>query len=73
MNYEARPYQRRVGKKNGADLGVDGAHPGGMKAGSRGSKRSETPGLEAARVCIPKGCQRASRSGIRLNCDLTTS
>jgi len=33
-------------------------HPGGMKDGSRGSKRSETPGSIPACVRIPEGCQK---------------
>jgi hypothetical protein len=35
-------------------------HPGGMKDGSRGSKRSETPGPATARIRIPKGCQKGA-------------
>ena len=35
-------------------------HPGGMKEGSRRSKRSETPGPTALRACTPKGCQSGS-------------
>ncbi len=50
----------RMGKNSGVDLGSAGTHPGGMKEGSRGSKRSETPGPAAA--CsphpggMPEGC-----------------
>ena len=40
-----------------------GIHPGGMKEGSRGSKRSETPGPAAACPRIPEGCQKAHAPG----------
>ncbi len=38
-------------------------HPGGMEEGSRGSKRSETPGSATACAGIPEGCQRAACPG----------
>ncbi len=37
-------------------------HPEGMKEGSRGSKRSETPGSSATRLRIPEGCQRTGHT-----------
>ncbi len=60
----SRQYHHR--RKNcGVDLGSAGTHPGGMKEGSRGSKRSEPPGPAMAysphpggmpEGCLRKGC-----------------
>ncbi len=52
-------YHQPGGKRKGATR-ARRVHPGGMKDGSRGSKRGETPGWAAMWVCIPEGCQKAT-------------
>ena len=51
-----RDYGRRPGQ------GADAAQPGELQEGSRGSKRSETPGSATACVRIPEGCQKVAHA-----------
>jgi len=48
------------------DVGSAGAHPGGMKEGSRGSKRSETPGPRRRAPASRRDARRLLRQGARM-------